>query len=123
MWIESWCLIGTSTARVTDDYSSTLVGFHVHSCGRFSRVAGKHVAWFMPEETKPHVRTWMAFCGDEALFFGGGHLVDEVHPNLALIANTIVKYEPVTMLVNEGDARTDKEARTKLQRLFPDRDL
>ena len=78
-------------------------------------VAGKHVAWFMPEEAEPHVRSWMAFCADEAVW--GDHLVDEVHRNLALIANTIVKYEPVTMLVNKDDhaiARTLVNSRVEL---------
>lgn len=55
----------------------------------------------MPDEGELHERTWMAFCGDEAVW--GDTLVDEVHRNLALIANTIAKYEPVTMLVNKED--------------------
>ncbi len=66
-----------------------------------SMAAGQKSAWFMPDEGEMHERTWMAFCADEAVW--GESLVDEVHRNLALIANTIAKYEPVTMLVNKED--------------------
>ena len=53
--------------------------------------------WRMPDEAEPHVRTWMAFGASEAIW--GRELLPEVRRNLATIARTIAKYEPVSMLV------------------------
>ena len=58
-------------------------------------------AWRMPDEAEPHLRTWMAFGANRAIW--GAKLLPEVQRNLALIANTIAKYEPVNMLVNSRD--------------------
>ncbi len=58
-------------------------------------------AWRMPDESEPHTRTWMAFGASEAIW--GAALLPEVRRNLALIARTIRKYEPVAMLVREGE--------------------
>ncbi len=55
----------------------------------------------MPDESEPHVRTWMAFGASKKVW--GAKLLPEVQRNLALIARTISKYEPVTMLVREDD--------------------
>lgn len=57
--------------------------------------------WHMPDEAEPHLRTWMAFGANRAIW--GAKLLPEVQRNLALIANTIAKYEPVSMLVNSRD--------------------
>jgi agmatine deiminase len=57
--------------------------------------------WFMPEESERHKRTWMAFGASEQIW--GKRLLPEVRRNLAKIANTIVQFEPVTMLVRESD--------------------
>ncbi|MGW5436352.1 agmatine deiminase family protein [Nocardia asteroides] len=57
--------------------------------------------WLMPEEGQPHKRTWMAFVADERIW--GAHLVAEVQRNLATIATTIARFEPVAMLVRPGD--------------------
>ncbi|MDF1657018.1 MAG: agmatine deiminase family protein [Verrucomicrobiales bacterium] len=53
--------------------------------------------FFMPEEGAPHTRTWMAFGADRSIW--GKRLLPEVQRSLALIANTISDFEPVTMLV------------------------
>ncbi len=58
-------------------------------------------AWRMPDEGEPHARTWMAFGASKAIW--GRWLLPEVRRNLALIANTISQYEPVTMLVREDE--------------------
>ncbi|MGW4632266.1 agmatine deiminase family protein [Nocardia sp. NPDC004415] len=58
-------------------------------------------AWLMPDEAHPHQRTWMAFAADEHIW--GAHLVPEVQRNLATIATTIARYEPVAMLVRPTD--------------------
>jgi agmatine deiminase len=57
--------------------------------------------WRMPDEAEPHTSTWMAFGASKPIW--GAKLLPEVQRNLALIANTIAKYEPVNMLVNSRD--------------------
>ena len=57
--------------------------------------------WRMPAEDAPHLRTWMAFGASERIW--GRDLLPEVRRNLAILANTIARYEPVTMLVREAE--------------------
>jgi len=57
--------------------------------------------WFMPAEAKPHKRTWMAFGASRKIW--GNKLFQEAQRNVALIAQTIARYEPVTMLVRKED--------------------
>ncbi len=58
-------------------------------------------ALFMPDESHPHKRTWMAFVANDYIW--SRRQIPEVKRNLVLIANTIAKYEPVSMLVGPGD--------------------
>ena len=60
-------------------------------------VAYEHKKWHMPEEGEKHLRTWMAFGASREIW--GAELLPEVRQDLADIANTIVEYEPVAMLV------------------------
>lgn len=55
----------------------------------------------MPDEAEPHKRTWMAFGASEKIW--GKKLLPEVHRNLATLARTIAKFEPVSMLVRESE--------------------
>lgn len=64
-------------------------------------LASGHTGWRMPDEAEPHTCTWMAFGANKTIW--GAKLLPEVQRNLALIANTIAKYEPVNMLVNSRD--------------------
>ncbi len=57
--------------------------------------------WFMPDEADPHQRTWMAFGASQKIW--GAKLLPEVRRNLATIARTIAKYEPVSMVVRESE--------------------
>jgi agmatine deiminase len=57
--------------------------------------------WFMPDEGDPHLRTWMAFGASKKIW--GKKLLPQVQRNLATIALTIAKYEPVSMLVRQAD--------------------
>ncbi len=66
----------------------------------FAMAKGSGV-WFMPDERDPHKRTWMAFGANRKTW--GNKLLPEVYRNLASIALTIAKYEPVSMLVRESD--------------------
>jgi agmatine deiminase len=61
----------------------------------------KEMTWFMPDESEPHDRTWMAFGASRAVW--GRRLLPEVQNNLAAIAKTISQYEPVFMLVRQED--------------------
>lgn len=63
--------------------------------------------WLMPDEGDLHKRTWMAFGASEAVW--GKRLLPEVQRNLATIALTIAKYEPVTMLVRATDLTLAKQ--------------
>ncbi|MEV0670345.1 agmatine deiminase family protein [Mycobacterium sp. NPDC050441] len=62
---------------------------------------GDEREWRMPEEGDPHKRTWMAFGASEAIW--GAALLPEVRRNLATIAQTIARFEPVSMLVRSED--------------------
>lgn len=69
----------------------------------------------MPDEAEAHKRTWMAFGASRAVW--GSKLLPEVQRNLALIALTIARYEPVSMLVREVDlplARSLMDTRVEL---------
>lgn len=55
----------------------------------------------MPDEADHHQRTWMAFGAAEAVW--GDRLLPEVRRNLALIARTIARFEPVTMLARPAE--------------------
>jgi agmatine deiminase len=57
--------------------------------------------WFMPDESDPHLRTWMAFGASQKIW--GKKLLPEVQRNLATIALTIAKFEPVSMLVRQAE--------------------
>lgn len=59
------------------------------------------VVWRMPDEGARHTRTWMAFGATEEIW--GAELLPEVRRDLATIANTIVQFEPVTVLVRSTD--------------------
>ena len=61
----------------------------------------------MPDEGEPHKRTWMAFGASEEIW--GAELLPEVRRNLAMIAQTIAKYEPVSMLVRESEIELARE--------------
>lgn len=57
--------------------------------------------WFMPEESEPHKCTWMSFIASFDIWEEGQ--VKEVQRNLALIAKTIAKYEPIAILIRKKD--------------------
>ncbi len=64
-------------------------------------VASDRQRWRMPDESHQHERTWMAFGASQAIW--GRTLLPEVQRNLATIARTIARFEPVTMLVREAE--------------------
>ena len=72
-------------------------------------VLGEEVdpAWRMPEESDPHVCTWMSFIASYDIW--EERQVPEVQKNLAAIARTIAQYEPVNMLVRKQDRAMAEE--------------
>ncbi|MFD6399465.1 agmatine/peptidylarginine deiminase [Nocardia sp. NPDC060249] len=80
---------------------TTMAAFSVLLAGCDDLADSDERTWLMPEEGQPHRRTWMAFVADEQIW--GAKLVPEVQRNLATIATTIARFEPVSMLVRPGD--------------------
>ncbi|MFD6452615.1 MULTISPECIES: agmatine deiminase family protein [unclassified Nocardia] len=80
---------------------ATMAAFSVLVAGCDDSADSDDRTWLMPEEGQPHQRTWMAFVADEQIW--GAKLVPEVQRNLATIATTIARFEPVSMLVRPGD--------------------
>lgn len=57
--------------------------------------------YFMPEESTDHKRTWMSFVANDYIW--SKKQIPAVKRDLALIAKTIAKYEPVSILVSPED--------------------
>ncbi len=72
--------------------------------------------WRMPDESELHQRTWMAF--GASLDVWGQKLLPEVRRNLALIANTIAQFEPVTMLVRPNELNIARKLLSEKIRLL-----
>ena len=71
----------------------------------------------MPDEAAQHKRTWMAFGASNSIW--GRRLVPEVRRNLALIANTISAFEPVTMLVRNAEVAAARRLMSAAVELVP----
>lgn len=83
-FIRTTCLLGTSAALSNPPaQGNTPIGQR------------------MPDEAGPHARTWMAWGASEAIW--GRKLLPEVRRNLATLANTIARYEPVSLLVRPNE--------------------
>ncbi|WP_108063558.1 agmatine deiminase family protein [Poseidonibacter lekithochrous] len=57
--------------------------------------------FYMPEESQKHKQTWMSFVANDYIW--SKRQIAEVKRNLSLIAKTIAKYEPVSVLVSPYD--------------------
>ncbi len=55
----------------------------------------------MKEENEEHKKTWMSFVANDYIW--EAKQIPEVKRNLALLAKTIAKYEPVSILVHADD--------------------
>ncbi|CAA6820681.1 MAG: Agmatine deiminase (EC [uncultured Sulfurovum sp.] len=63
--------------------------------------------WFMPDESEPHKRTWMAFIANDYIW--ERKQIPIVKQDLARIAQTIAKYEPVNMLISPREINEAKK--------------
>ncbi|MFI5527761.1 agmatine deiminase family protein [Kitasatospora sp. NPDC051853] len=69
-------------------------------------------AFSVPGDTARHTRTWMAWPDDPTIWTGrsggrrGGKVpsLSQIQANIALVANTIARYEPVHLLANPASA-------------------
>ncbi|MFB6678507.1 agmatine/peptidylarginine deiminase [Streptomyces sp. NPDC056390] len=61
----------------------------------------------VPLDTVPHTRTWMAWPDSTAIW---GRKLAGVQANIALIAKTIAKYEPVTLCANSASVSQARSA-------------
>ena len=87
-------------------------GLALTGCAVGKRPKGERILnWQVPEETAPHTRTWMAFGAQDSIW--GRRLLPAVRQELALIANTLVAFEPVTVLVRPSEM---KQARNLFDR-------
>ncbi|MDT7784050.1 MAG: agmatine deiminase [Pseudonocardiales bacterium] len=75
--------------------------------GLLAGCADDNRSWVMPEEGRPHQRTWMAFAASERIW--GRELVPWVQRDLARIATTIARFEPVSMLVRADELALARE--------------
>ena len=83
----AWLMAGASLARASTPQQTKPVGND----------------WFMPDESAPHTRTWMAFGASAAIW--GDDLLPLVRRNLATLARAIGQFEPVTMLVRPRERK------------------
>ncbi|MEV6007911.1 agmatine deiminase family protein [Streptomyces sp. NPDC051976] len=64
-------------------------------------------AFVAPLDSVPHTRTWMAWPDSTSIY---GSKLSGLQANIALIANTIAKYEPVYVLANSRSATAARGA-------------
>lgn len=88
------------TMRPSADGSTHVEDTHIQAPLQEARPAGTD-AWRMPDEGERHARTWMSFGASKKIW--GAALLEEARRNLALIAQTIARYEPVTVCVRDQE--------------------
>ncbi len=87
-------------------YSSSLMtmGLALNlNAKKLNKYKEKTMKFYMPEESEPHKRTWISFVANDYIW--SKEQILEVKRNLALIAKTIAKYEPVNVLVSKYDKK------------------
>ncbi len=72
--------------------------------------------WTMRDEGEPHKATWMAFVASDAIW--EPRQIGPVQDALARIANAIVQFEPLNMLVNQRDLATTRQKLDPRVQLF-----
>ena len=91
----------TSGLLVSGKSCATFATANAQFSNKISSSMSSNSSFFMPDEGEPHLCTWMAFSASPDIW--GRRYSSGVQNNLARIAKTIVKYEPVKMLVRKGN--------------------
>ena len=79
-------------------------GFWLHGNNNCLEDTSNEKKYFtMPDEASPHKTTWISFVARDYIW--ELNQINEVKRNLALIAKTIAKYEPVSILVSPNDKK------------------
>jgi len=81
---------------------TALSGLHIPG------VAAAAATAYVPEEAVPHTQTWMSWPASTAIW--GSSLLKKMQTDIATLARTIAKYEPITMIAdgstNAANARS-----------------
>lgn len=72
-------------------------GLNTRGFASTTEVSAKQAGFKMPLESAPHLRTFMQWPASKSIY-GGQEDLDAVREKIALIANSIAKFEPVIML-------------------------
>lgn len=81
--------------------AGAVAGCVSHSSGVSAGPAETSRMWQVPAEHVDHRRTWMAWPSSHAIW---GRWLTGIQKDIALIARTIARYEPVVMLARDADA-------------------
>ena len=89
--------------------SALLAGSRLLGCHANEGSSGERVDMnlTMPDESALHLCTWMAFGAHERIW--GRRLLPEVQRNLAAIARTIARFEPVRMLARPDEIKLARQ--------------
>ena len=74
----------------------------------FTRLMAARATWHVPAEEVLHIRCWMAWPSSLAIW--GSRLLPKIQADIATVAKTIAKYEPVTMCADGADADAAAQA-------------
>ncbi|WP_225727102.1 MULTISPECIES: agmatine/peptidylarginine deiminase [unclassified Nocardia] len=81
--------------------ATALSGLLLSACGTGASGKDDGRPWLMPDEGQPHKRTWMAFGASERIW--GAKLLPRVRRDLITVAQTISRFEPVSLLVRPAE--------------------
>lgn len=88
---------------------TTLAGLMAIATSRsaFAQLSARAAGFRMPLESEPHLRTFMQWPAVKSIY-GSQADLDAVREKIALIANTIAKFEPVVLLARPEQAEDAK---------------
>ncbi|MGW8330881.1 agmatine deiminase family protein [Streptomyces sp. NPDC055897] len=91
--------LGRRTFLASTGAAAAGAAWAVTAGGRAHAAPAQASSFAVPLDTVPHTRTWMAWPDSSAIW---GRQLAGVQANIALIAKTIAKYEPVTVCANSA---------------------
>ena len=76
--------------------------------GENAKISAKAAGFHMPLGSEPHLRTFMQWPAVKSIY-GSQEDIDAVREKIALIANTIARFEPVVLLTRPEQMENTKE--------------